>query len=68
MGYRKLGRRSDHRRSMLRNMTTSLLREVLLLLYLFINLLSAINENNDVMKNTVCRSPPEDLTIELNNL
>ncbi len=27
MGYRKLGRRSDHRRSMLRNMTTSLLRE-----------------------------------------
>ena len=26
MGYRKLGRRSDHRRSMLRNLTTDFLR------------------------------------------
>lgn len=26
MGYRKLGRRSDHRRAMLRNMTTDFLR------------------------------------------
>jgi len=27
VGYRKLGRRSDHRRAMLRNIVTSLLRE-----------------------------------------
>ncbi|MCF8011746.1 MAG: 50S ribosomal protein L17 [Clostridiales bacterium] len=27
MGYRKLGRRTDHRRAMLRNLVTSLLRE-----------------------------------------